>query len=96
MIELKYPRTLTRYCPSCRHHTTHTVSIYKKGKERKMNHGRRRLERKKKGYGSFPKEIFHKNAKVNKKTLPILQCSECGKKQYAKAYRVKKLELQEK
>jgi len=55
----------------------------------------RRLERKKRGYGSFPKPIFHKNAKVNKRSLPILECSECGKKQYAKSYRVKKFELQE-
>ena len=60
-----------------------------------MNHGRRRLERKKKGYGSFPKEIFHKNAKINKRTLPVLECSECKKKQYAKSYRVKKFEIQE-
>jgi len=60
-----------------------------------LNQGRRRVERKKKGYGSFPKEIFHKNAKLNKRTLPVLECGECGKKQYAKSYRVKKFELQE-
>jgi large subunit ribosomal protein L44e len=73
----------------------HTVSLYKKGKERMLNQGRRRVERKKKGYGSFPKEIFHKNAKVNKRLTPLLECSECGKKHYAKSYRVKRLELQE-
>jgi len=61
-----------------------------------LNQGRRRVERKKRGYGSFPKEIFHKNAKINKKTTPLLECTECGKKQYGKAYRVKKLEIQEK
>ena len=60
-----------------------------------LNHGRRRLERKKAGYGSFPKEIFHKNAKINKKSTPLLECSECGKKQYARSYRVKRFELQE-
>ena len=60
-----------------------------------LNHGRRRLERKKAGYGSFPKEIFHKNAKINKRTTPLLECSECGKKYYAKSYRVKRLEIQE-
>jgi len=60
-----------------------------------LNQGRRRLERKKVGYGSFPKEIFHKNAKINKRTTPLLECSECGKKQYAKSYRVKRVELQE-
>lgn len=86
---------MNRYCPYCRKHTTHNVTIYKKGKERMLNHGRRRLERKKKGYGSFPKEIFHKNAKLNKRTLPLLECSECSKKHYAKSYRVKRLELQE-
>ena len=71
----------------------HNVSLYKKGKERMLNHGRRRLERKKRGYGSFPKEIFHKNAKLNKRSTPLLECSKCGKKQYAKSYRVKRLEL---
>ena len=60
------------------------------------NQGRRRLERKKKGYGSFPKEIFHKNAKLNKRTTPLLECSICHKKHYTKSYRVKKFEIQEK
>jgi large subunit ribosomal protein L44e len=92
---VKYPKTTRRYCPSCRQHQIHNVSLYKKGKERALNHGRRRVERKKKGYGSFPKEIFHKNAKINKRATPVLECTECGKKQYAKSYRVKKLELQE-
>jgi len=92
---LKYPRTLNRYCPKCRTHTKHNVSIYKKGKENTQAQGKRRFEKKKRGYGSFPKEIFHKNAKINKKTTPLLECSECGKKHYSKAYRVKKFELQE-
>jgi large subunit ribosomal protein L44e len=92
---MKYPRTVNRYCPTCRSHQKHSVALYKKGKERALNHGRRRLEKKKRGYGSFPKEIFHKNAKINKRSTPLLECSECGKKQYAKSYRVKRLELQE-
>ncbi|MHA1914944.1 MAG: 50S ribosomal protein L44e [Promethearchaeota archaeon] len=92
---MKYPRTIRRYCPTCRSHQTHTVVIYKKGKERTLNHGRRRLERKKLGYGSFPKPIFHRNAKINKRTTPLLECSECGKKHYAKSYRAKRVELQE-
>ena len=61
-----------------------------------LNHGRRRVERKKRGYGSFPKEIFHKNAKINKRTQLIFECGDCGKSQYGKSYRVKKFELQEK
>ncbi|MHA2390373.1 MAG: 50S ribosomal protein L44e [Promethearchaeota archaeon] len=92
---MKYPRTTRRYCPNCRSHQIHNVSLYKKGKERMLSQGRRRVESKKKGYGSFPKEIFHKNAKLNKRSTPVLECSECGKKQYSKSYRVKRLELQE-
>ncbi|MHA2034833.1 MAG: 50S ribosomal protein L44e [Promethearchaeota archaeon] len=92
---MKYPRTTKRYCPNCRSHQIHKVSLYKKGKDRALSHSVRRVERKKKGYGSFPKERFHKNAKINKRSTPLLECSECGKKQYAKSYRVKRLELQE-
>jgi len=92
---MKFPRTLRRYCPTCRSHHVHNVSLYKKGKERTLNQGRRRLERKKRGYGSFPKEIFHRNSKINKRSTPLLECTECGKKHYAKSYRVKKFELQE-
>jgi len=92
---MKYPRTINRYCPSCRSHKKHSVSLYKKSQERAMNHGRRRLEKKKRGYGSFPKPIFHRNSKINKRSTPLLECSECGKKQYAKSYRIKRFELQE-
>ena len=92
---MKYPRTTRRYCPYCRSHHIHNVSLYKKGKDGMLKHGKRRLEKKKRGYGSFPKEIFHKNAKVNKRSTPVLECTECGKKHYAKSYRVKRFELQE-
>ena len=92
---MKFPRTTRCYCPTCRSHKVHNVSLYKKGKERTLNQGRRRLERKKRGYGSFPKEIFHRNSKINKRSTPLLECTECGKKHYAKSYRVKKFELQE-
>jgi large subunit ribosomal protein L44e len=92
---MKFPKEVNRYCPTCRKHTRHSVSKYKAGKERALNHGRRRVNRKKKGYGSFPKEIFKKNAKINKKTVPIFECSDCGKKHYGKSYRVKKFELQQ-
>lgn len=92
---MKFPRSVNRYCPTCRKHTQHKVSVYKKGKERMLNHGRRRVERKKRGYGSFPKEIFHKNAKINKKSLTMFECPDCGKTHYGQAYRVKKFELVE-
>ena len=93
---MKFPKTVRRYCPNCRKHEKMTVTKYKKGKRNPLGWSARYMERKKQGYGSFPKEIFHKNAKINKKVTPLFECSECGKQHYGKSYRVKKFELQEK
>ncbi len=90
---MKYPKTQRRYCKHCKKHTEHKVTIYKKGKERKTAEGKRRYERKKKGYGSQPKEVQHNFAKINKKSTPIFQCTECSKKSIGKSYRVKRFEL---
>ncbi|MFO8019128.1 MAG: 50S ribosomal protein L44e [Promethearchaeia archaeon] len=93
---MKFPKTVNRYCPNCRKHKKHTVSVYKKRQQNPLSEGNRRFERKKQGYGSFPREIFRKNAKINKKVTPLFECSECGKEHYGKSYRVKRFELQEK
>ncbi|MHA2423189.1 MAG: 50S ribosomal protein L44e [Candidatus Thorarchaeota archaeon] len=69
---------LNKYCPRCKSHTVHTLSIYKKGKESTMRQGVRRVERKKKGYGSFPKPIQKRFAKTTKKTLIKMKCADCG------------------
>ncbi len=91
---MRVPKERTTYCRKCKKHTKHTVSVYKKQKERKKTAaGWRRYHRKKAGYGSQPKEIFHKNAKVNKKTLPILKCQECGMIEHGTAVRLRKFEL---
>ncbi|MHA1681111.1 MAG: 50S ribosomal protein L44e [Promethearchaeota archaeon] len=90
---MKHPREINRYCPKCGRHSAHTVSIYKKSKERSLAQGRRRFNRKLKGYRGYPRPVFHKNAKVNKKFLPILTCKECGRKQTKPALRLKKFEL---
>ena len=72
----------------------HKVSIYKKGKTRdKMAEGQRRYYRKKAGYGSQPKPIQHNQVKVNKKTLPIYKCNECGRSIHGTALRLKKFEI---
>nr|MDO8108946.1 50S ribosomal protein L44e [Candidatus Sigynarchaeota archaeon] len=90
---MKHPRETSCYCKACGKHTMHAVSIYKKGKERTLAEGRRRYDRKLRGYGSQPKPIFHRNSKVNKRTMPMLTCRECGSKCFAKAQRLKKFEL---
>ena len=90
---MRVPKERKTYCKKCRKHTTHNVTIYKKGKENMQSQGWRRYHRKKKGYGSQPKEIFRNNAKVNKKTLPILTCTKCGMKHHGTAIRLKRYEL---
>ncbi|MHA1733042.1 MAG: 50S ribosomal protein L44e [Promethearchaeota archaeon] len=91
---MRVPKEQTTYCKKCRQHTKHSVSLYKKGKDRKkMGEGWRRYNRKKKGYGSQPKEVFRKNAKVNKKSLPLLKCNVCGTVHHGKALRLKKFEI---
>lgn len=53
-----YPKEKRTYCPKCRTYTVHSISLYKKGKDRKMAQGARRYSRKKKGYGSQPKHFY--------------------------------------
>lgn len=90
------PKEVNRYCPKCNKHTIHKVSIYKKGKEDYMHRGWRRYNRKKRGYGLQPKPIFHKNAKINKRTLPMFKCADCGRIDPGKAMRIKKFEIMNK
>lgn len=90
---MKHPRKIQRYCARCATHTEHAVSIYKKGRERSLSEGRRRHNRRLKGYGSYPSKLFKRNAKINKRTLPIVTCSQCGRKEHKTALRLKKFEL---
>ena len=49
---MKVPKRIRTYCPRCRKHTIHTVSIYKHGRRRALAQGERRYRAKQKGYGS--------------------------------------------
>jgi large subunit ribosomal protein L44e len=93
---MKVPKERKMYCPKCNKHTAHKISLYKKGKDRKMAQGTRRYNRKKEGYGSQPKPILRKNAKINKKAQPIFKCIECGRMLYGQAIRIKKYEIVQK
>jgi large subunit ribosomal protein L44e len=90
---MKAPKEMRTYCPKCKSHTDHQVSIYKKGKDRAMAVGNRRHERDEHGYGGqkFPK--LAKPAKTTKKLTPILMCPECKKKFNVAGIRLRKLEL---
>ncbi|KAJ1492727.1 ribosomal protein L44-domain-containing protein [Baffinella frigidus] len=53
------------------------VSQYKAGQASLVAQGKRRYDRKQRGFGGQTKPIFHKKAKVTKKTTLRLTCGEC-------------------
>ncbi|RLG63595.1 50S ribosomal protein L44e [archaeon] len=93
---MEVPQIIRTYCPRCRKHTEHKVSLYKPGKRRKLAEGERRYEAKKKGYGSKRKPEQKRTAKITKKQVIKLKCKECGYTQHRKGIRLKKLTIVEK
>lgn len=89
------PKTRRTFCKgkSCRKHTLHKVSQYKKGTESKHAQGRRRYDIKQKGYGGQKKPIHHKKAKETRKIVLRLECSECHNKRHLTIKRTKHFEL---
>jgi len=92
---LRIPKIIVTYCPRCRKHTEHSVTIYKHGKRRALAAGERRYARKKKGYGSKRKPEQKRFAKVTKKVVLKLKCKVCGYILHRKGIRLKKAELVE-
>jgi len=95
---MKLPSVIKTYCPHCRAHAEHEVSLYKKGKERSLNRGRRKYREIKKGYGGSPRTPKKDVYKIGKRPVLILKCSGCGKKhQRSQKARTKKtVEISEK
>jgi len=93
---MKIPRTITTYCPRCKTHTDHSVTIYKHGKRRTLAAGQRRYLRKQEGYGSKRKPEQKRFAKVTKKVVLKIKCSKCGYIQHRKGIRLKRAEITEK
>jgi len=91
---MKVKGELNKYCPRCKKHTAHAISAYKAGKRRSQAEGERRMKRKTKGYGSFPKNIQKRFAKTTKKTVLKLKCKECEHILLSKSMRLKKVEVQ--
>jgi len=90
---MKVPRNIRTYCPRCKTHTVHTVTLYKPGKRRALAEGERRYEAKKKGYGSKRKPEQKRTAKVTKKQVLKLKCTVCGHLMHRKGIRLKRLEI---
>ena len=75
---MKIVKEINTNCPKCRRHTIHSVSSYKKGKERSLAAGVRRHEKEKRGYGGQKWPELKRTAKTTKKQLVRLRCKECG------------------
>jgi large subunit ribosomal protein L44e len=90
---MKLPKEIRTFCPHCHHHTVHSVSLYKKGKERASSWGARRQAKRKRGYGGqkFPELI--RTAKTTKKQTMMLKCKDCKKEVMRKGIRLRKAEI---
>ena len=73
-------KTRKTLCKKCKTHVVHKVSQYKKGKESLKAQGRRRYDMKQRGFGGQKKPVFKKKAKVTKKVVLKLECTNCKTK----------------
>jgi large subunit ribosomal protein L44e len=90
---MKVPSKFQTYCPKCNSHTEHTVSLYRKGKERSLSLGARRHARELKGYGGQKYPIQRKKSKTTDKKTLVLKCVVCGRSVMREGVRLKKLEV---
>jgi large subunit ribosomal protein L44e len=102
---MKIPKAINRYCPFCRKHTQHKVSIAKKktpGASHPLSHGSKKRREFGKGMGNLgtkgSKPAMSKwkqsGKKLTKKTDFRYQCTVCNKQHsQRKGKRAKKVEL---
>jgi len=93
--KVNVPKQRRTFCKGkkCRKHTLHKVTQYKKGKDSVFAQGKRRYDRKQKGYGGQTKPIFHKKAKTTKKIVLKMECTECKVRKQLAIKRCKHFEL---
>ncbi|KPV63801.1 MAG: 50S ribosomal protein L44e [Candidatus Bathyarchaeota archaeon BA2] len=95
MIAVKAPKEIITYCPKCKSHQPHTVSLYKAGKRRALAKGERQHElREKRGYGGQKYPLQRKFAKTTKKQTLKFKCKTCGYTRHKKGVRLKKLVIE--
>ena len=90
---MKFPKRIRTYCPRCGTHTVHSVAQYKHGKRRAMSEGERRYARKREGYGSKRRPEQKRFAKITKRVVLKITCSDCGYKRHFLGIRLKRIEL---
>ncbi|MEM2842079.1 MAG: 50S ribosomal protein L44e [Thermoproteota archaeon] len=90
---MKIGKEMKAFCPRCNKHTSHSVSLLKTGKRRKLARGERHHDRvDRHGYGG-QKAPLAKPVKTTKKMTIKLKCRECGYVLQREGVRLKKLEI---
>jgi len=92
-IDMDVPKEITTYCPKCKKHQTHSVSLYKPGKRRALAKGERHHAREKSGYGGQKYPLQHEFAKTTKKQTLRLKCKVCNYMRHKDGIRLRKLAI---
>jgi large subunit ribosomal protein L44e len=87
------PKEVTTYCPKCKVHRAHSVSLYKAGKRRAMAKGERHHAREKEGYGGQKYPLQKEFAKTTKKQTLRLKCKVCSHMRHKDGIRLRKLNI---
>ena len=93
MVEVNVPKEIRKYCPRCKKHEIHTVTLYKAGKPRALAKGTRDHEREKKDYGGQKYPLQREFAKTTKKQTLKLKCKVCGYTRHKDGMRLRKLTI---
>ena len=92
---MKMPRTVKRYCPTCKAHTVQEVERVKKKKASELKWGQRRFRKVTAGYGGFPRPKPVGREKHTKRINLRYRCTQCKKANISPCIRAKKFELTE-
>ena len=93
VMDLNVPKEIKTYCPKCKQHQAHAVTLYKVGKPRALAKGARQHARKKRGYGGQKYPLQREFAKTTKKQTLKLKCRVCGFMRHKDGIRLRKLAI---
>jgi large subunit ribosomal protein L44e len=86
------PKEVKTYCPRCKQHQAHSITLYKAGKRRPQAKGERHHSlREKRGYGGQKYPLQREFAKTTKKQTLKLKCKVCGYMRHKDGIRLRKL-----
>jgi large subunit ribosomal protein L44e len=71
------PKVRNTHCRRCGKHRLHKTEQYKMGKRNPLRQGERRYAKKQRGFGGQSRPILRRKAKVTKKLVLKLECTEC-------------------